>query len=157
LEHRKLKFFLNFLIGGALLMATPTQVTVAKAGTPLEGDGLCYVTPYPSETNGHNVPVLCVHFQDESRVGHVWGANISDVGRNISLTYHPKGTVHRDQEVYLFGHGIVSSANTPDQQKYMTSIPEPVSLALVGGALLAFGSFFRYRPTPQAAAVHVSE
>ena len=40
---------------------------------------------------------------------------------------------------------------TPTQVK----VPEPVSLALVGGALLAFGSFFRHRPRPQPTIVHV--
>lgn len=186
-------------------MATPTQVKLVNAGSPLEDDGQYYVGPYTLQINGDNMPVLCVDFQDESWVGDIWSANISQVGGDISLTYHPADTVQYEEEAYLYhlitqpnadrvdiqhaawaitdpnynpnaaaqtyinlavanysqmnfnGYEIISSANNPHEQEFMTMTPEPASLALFGGGLLAFGSFFRRRRRPQQATVPVSE
>ena len=103
-----MKLVSMFLLAGAVLSASqiqpiPTaQVSLVNAGSPLMDDGQYYVGPYTLSINGQNVAAMCVDVSDESYIGQTWTAALSQVGGDISSTYHPSETVQYEEEAYLY-------------------------------------------------------
>lgn len=99
---KKLAF--SFLLAAGLLCASPIKTTVklADAGHPALSDGSYYVGPYDLLINGQTIAALCVDFSDESTIGTSWTAYLSQVGGDISKTYHPTFAMQYEQEAYLF-------------------------------------------------------
>ena len=95
-----------FFFAGSLLTAGPLQTTTVKllnAGNPVVADSHHDdVGLYTLVINGKNVAALCIDFADESVIGSSWTANISQVGGDISDTYHPHSPVVYKEEAYLF-------------------------------------------------------
>jgi hypothetical protein len=112
-----MKFICSFFLVGALLSAAPiiTSVKLVDAGNPLKSDGHYYVGPYTLLINGQNVAALCVDFSDESTVGTVWDAYISQVGGNISKTYNPSFSTQYKEEAYLFN--LITQPGVTGQQR----------------------------------------
>ena len=115
-----------FLLAGAALSASPlTTVSLVNAGSPLLDDGRYYVGPYTLSINGQNMPVMCVDANDESYVGQTWTAAISQVGGDISSTYHPDEAVQYKEEAYLFNLITQPGADRIDIQHAAWSITDP--------------------------------
>jgi hypothetical protein len=111
-----------FLLAGAVLSASPipavttAQVSLTNAGSPLMDDGKYYVGPYTLSINGQNVAAMCVDVSDESYVGQKWTAALSQVGGNISSTYHADDAVQYEEEAYLFSLITQAGADRVDIQ-----------------------------------------
>jgi hypothetical protein len=72
------------------------------AGHPLLDDGHYYVGVYDLLINGQTVAALCVDFSDHTSTGDSWTAYLSQVGGDISETYHPSFGVQYEEQAYLF-------------------------------------------------------
>jgi hypothetical protein len=99
---KKLAF--SFLLAAGLLCASPitTTVKLVDAGQPKLSDGQYYVGPYDLLINGQTVAALCIDFSDHTSRGTSWTAYLSDVGGDISHTYHPTYDVQYKEVAYLF-------------------------------------------------------
>jgi hypothetical protein len=99
---KKLAF--AFLLAAGLLCASPISTTVklVDAGHPPLSDGHYYVGPYDLLINGQTVAALCIDFNDRTNTGQSWTAYISDVGGDISHTYHPTFDVKYQEVAYLY-------------------------------------------------------
>ena len=71
------------------------------------------------------MPVMCVDANDESYVGQTWTAAISQVGGDISSTYHPDEAVQYKEEAYLFNLITQPGADRIDIQHAAWSITDP--------------------------------
>ncbi len=123
-----MKLFSLFLLAGAVLSAAPigtTQVTLVNAGSPLADDGQYYVGPYTLSMNGSNIAVMCVDVLHESNVGDTWTASLSQVGGDISSTYHPLDTAQYEMEAYLYSLIIKPGADRVDIQHAAWAITDP--------------------------------
>ncbi len=122
-----MKLFSLFLLAGAVLAAAPigtTQVTLVNAGSPLADDGQYYVGPYTLSINGSNIAAMCVDVSDESNVGNSWTASLSQVGGDISHTYHPTEAVQYEEEAYLYSLITKPGADRVDIQHAAWSITD---------------------------------
>jgi hypothetical protein len=113
---KKLAF--SFLLAAGLLCASPitTTVKLVDAGHPALSDGHYYVGPYDLLINGQTVAALCIDFSDDTNLGTSWTAYLSDVGGDISRTYHPSFDVKYQQEAYLFSLITEAGADRKDIQ-----------------------------------------
>jgi hypothetical protein len=104
LENTLKRYVFSFLLAAGLLCASPitTTVKLVNAGNPALGDGHYYVGPYTLLVNGQNIPALCVDFGHTSSIGDTWSAYLSQVGGDISHTYHPTFGVQYEEEAYLY-------------------------------------------------------
>jgi hypothetical protein len=102
--HILKKLAFSFLLAAGLLCASPISTTVklVDAGHPLLDDGHYYVGPYDLLINGQTVAALCVDFSDHTSTGESWTAYLSQVGGDISKTYHSSFGVQYEEEAYLF-------------------------------------------------------
>lgn len=112
------KLALAFLLAAGLLCASPitTTVKLVDVGHPPLSDGHYYVGPYDLLINGQTVAALCIDFADRTSVGQSWTAYISDVGGDISHTYHPTFDVKYQQEAYLYSLITQPGADRKDIQ-----------------------------------------
>jgi hypothetical protein len=112
------KFAFSFLLAAGLLCASPitTTVKLVDAGQPPLGDGHYYVGPYDLLINGQTVAALCIDFSDHTSLGTSWTAYLSDVGGDISHTYHPTFGVQYKEEAYLFSLITQAGADRIDIQ-----------------------------------------
>jgi hypothetical protein len=103
---KKLAF--SFLLAAGLLCASPitTTVKLVDAGHPKQDDGHFYVGPYDLLINGQTVAALCIDVADETNPGTSWTAYVSQVGGDISQTYHPSFGVQYEEEAYL--HSLIT-------------------------------------------------
>jgi|KBSMisStaDraftv2_1062788.scaffolds.fasta_scaffold108601_2 hypothetical protein len=103
-EHTLKKLAFCFLLAAGLLCASPitTTVKLVDAGHPPLSDGHYYVGPYDLLINGQTVAALCIDFSDDTRTGTSWTAYLSEVGGDISDTYHPTFDVRYQEEAYLY-------------------------------------------------------
>jgi hypothetical protein len=103
-----MKLISIFLLAGALVSASPitvattAQISLVNAGSPLADDGKYYVGPYTISINGQNVAAMCVDVMDESKIGDTWTAALTQVGGDLSSTYHPDDAVQYKEEAYLY-------------------------------------------------------
>ena len=99
---KKLAF--AFLLAAGLLCASPitTTVKLVDAGHPPLSDGHYYVGPYDLLINGQTVAALCIDFSDRTDTGTSWTAYLSNVGGDISHTYHPTYDVKYKEVAYLY-------------------------------------------------------
>jgi hypothetical protein len=115
-----------FLLAGAVLSAAPTaQVTLVNAGNPTADDGQYYVGPYNLSINGQNFAAMCVDVNDESNIGNTWTAYVSQVGGDISQTYHADDAVQYKEEAYLFSLITQPGADRVDIQHAAWFITDP--------------------------------
>ena len=112
------KFAFVFLLATGLLCASPISTTVklVDAGHPPLSDGHYYVGPYDLLINGQTVAALCIDFSDRSNIGQSWTAYLSDVGGDISHTYHPTFDVKYQEEAYLYSLITQPGADRKDIQ-----------------------------------------
>ena len=143
-----MKLFSLFLLAGAVLSAAPlAQVSLVNAGSPLVDDGQYYVGPYTLSINGQNVAAMCVDFQDESYVGDTWTASLSQVGGNLSATYHADDAVQYKEEAYLYSLLTLPGADRVDIQHAAWSITDPgysINAAAQVYANLALANYARF-------------
>lgn len=107
-----------FLLAAGLLCASPitTTVKLVDAGHPKLSDGYDYVGPYDLLINGQTVAALCIDFSDRTNIGQTWTAYLSDVGGDISHTYHPRFDVKYQEEAYLYSLITQPGADRKDIQ-----------------------------------------
>jgi hypothetical protein len=103
-EHTLKKLAFCFLLAAGLLCASPitTTVKLVDVGHPPLGDGHYYVGPYDLLINGQTVAALCIDFSDHTSTETSWTAYLSEVGGDISHTYHPTFDVRYQEEAYLY-------------------------------------------------------
>jgi PEP-CTERM motif len=103
-EHILKKLAFSFLLAAGLICASPISTTVklVDAGHPPLSDGHYYVGPYDLLLNGQTVAALCIDFSDHTDTDTSWNAYLSQVGGDISKTYHPSFGVQYQEEAYLF-------------------------------------------------------
>ncbi|MBV9760248.1 MAG: PEP-CTERM sorting domain-containing protein [Acidobacteriaceae bacterium] len=124
-----MKLFSTFLIAAAALSAAPiTQVKLVNAGSPVDTvskvtiDGVSKynvdIGPYTLQINGQNMAAMCIDFFDESNVGDVWNAYVTQVGSsNLSNTYHPTDGQEYEEEAYLFSQITKAGADRTGLQE----------------------------------------
>jgi PEP-CTERM motif len=117
-EHILKKFAFSFLLVAGLLCASPitTTVKLVDVGHPAQDDGHYYVGPYDLLINGQTVAALCIDFSDHTSTGTSWTAYVSDVGGDISHTYHPTFDVKYQEEAYLYSLITQPGADRKDIQ-----------------------------------------
>jgi len=127
-EDNFVKILSLFLLAGAAVSAAPittTQVTLVNTGSPQVNDGSYYVGPYTLLINGQNYAAMCVDFLNHSNAGDSWTATLSQVGGDISSTYHPIADVQYKEEAYLYGLIIQPGADRVDIQHAAWNITDP--------------------------------
>lgn len=124
-----MKLFSTFLIAAAALSAAPiTQVELVNAGNPVDTvsrvtiDGTTKynvdIGPYTLQMNGQNMAAMCIDFFDDSHVGDVWSAYVTQVGSsNLSNTYHPSDGQEYDEEAYIFSQITKSGSDRTGLQE----------------------------------------
>jgi hypothetical protein len=124
-----MKLFSTFLIAAAALTAAPiTQVKLVNAGSPVDTvsrvtiDGVTKynvdIGPYTLSINGANTAAMCIDFFDDSNVGDVWNASVTQVGSsNLSNTYHPSYGQEYEEEAYIFSQITKSGADRTGLQE----------------------------------------
>lgn len=113
------KLVLSFLLAAGFLCASPitTSVKLVNAGSPALKDSQgYYVGPYTLLINGQNVAALCIDFEDRTSTGTTWNAYLSQVGGDISKTYHPTYATQYKEEAYLFNLILQPGADRIDIQ-----------------------------------------
>jgi hypothetical protein len=117
-EHILKKLAFSFLLAAGLLCASPitTTVKLVDVGHPALSDSHYYVGPYDLLINGQTVAALCIDFSDHTSPGDRWTAYVSDVGGDISHTYHPTFGVKYEEEAYLFSLITQPGADRKDIQ-----------------------------------------
>jgi len=105
-------------MAAGLLCASPitTTVKLVDAGHPPLSDGHYYVGPYDLLINGQTVAALCIDFADRTNIGQSWTAYLSNVGGDISHTYHPTFDVKYQEEAYLYSLITQPGADRKDIQ-----------------------------------------
>ena len=87
-----MKLLWSFLVGAALLSASPvgTTVELISPGDPTNIiHNNIYISPYEMQINGHDYAALCIDYLDESYLNDPWQANITPLSSlNFSNTYH---------------------------------------------------------------------
>ncbi len=122
-----MKIIFTFLLGAALLSATPigTTVKLVNAGDPTNiiNDGV-YISPYEMQINGKDYAAMCIDYMDESYLNTPWQANITPLSSgNFSNTYHHSDSnvaQEYEEEAYLYSQitmpGISDQTRTDIQK-----------------------------------------
>ena len=92
-----------FLFFATALAATPIErVRLVDAGHPPKSDGSQYVGPYTLRIDGHDVPVLCIDYRDQTKPGEEWSAYVTNLQGDLRNTYHPNKLIQYEEAAYLF-------------------------------------------------------
>ncbi len=139
------KPILSFFLFGAILSATPVNVTLLNAGNPLAVNptGQFYVGPYTLTLNGIATPAMCVDDFIDNNIGDKWQANVTSVtssdfgktylGNNGETIegYHATSSQLYTAEAYLFSLITKPGADRADIQEAAWAIMDPKTLSQV--------------------------
>jgi hypothetical protein len=122
-----LKYFACMCFAATILSAaSTTTVTLVNAGVPPEVDsGGYYVGPYTLNLQGTNIAALCIDFSDQSTVGAVWQANLSNLAGSIANTYHPNSLQQYEEAAWLYSQIILPNADRLDIQHAAWALLDP--------------------------------
>jgi hypothetical protein len=112
---------LTAFAAAGILSATPITVTaeLQNAGPTdpnLKDSNGYLVGPYTLTVNGTTYLTMCVDIQDWSYVGTSYSAYETQLGGNLSNTYHPSDAVQYAEEAYLMTLIVKPGADRADIQ-----------------------------------------
>jgi len=132
------KSILSFLLFGAVLGASPINVTLLNAGNgAIDSTGQYYVGPYTLTVNGVATPAMCMDDFVNDKIGDQWSANVtaansSDfsgtyLGSSSKTIYGQSYTSSQvyNAEAYLFSLIIQPGADQADIQEAAWFIMDP--------------------------------
>lgn len=130
---------LTLFLFGAVLSATPVNVTLLNAGNgAIDSTGQYYVGPYTLAINGVATPGMCMDDFVENNIGDKWSANLTVANStNLSATYlgtsgteminghlYTSSQIYT-QEAYLFSLIIKPGADQADIQEAAWVLMDP--------------------------------